>query len=420
MNGFRTNTVHCGSLERLELFAELSVELCGLFREALEEVTAELAVDGEVLAALALTPAPGRTEVRFPVVLPTAGVATVSVTDGIGYEGDNRRYRLLDPPDPPLVLFAAGDEASPDDVDDAVFYLRRALAPGGEIGAFLTQTVRAGELATLSGLDQPDGEVGAVVLTGSRGLGRRGRERLAAYVRGGGGLLVVGGAGLDAVLLGDLFEGNPDLGLGEPVTHAAPLPLVSQAPRHPIVRGLGSMGDALGDARFHRTRSMVAGSGQILARFGDGGPALVEHTAGAGRILVFGADLGAAWSDFPRRVAFVPFLHETLRYLKSAVAHPREFTIGSQPESAPNQPGVTSGLDGQRRVVVNVDPGESDPRAVTAEQFAASIGTGSQVVDREGPDPASGRESGPTLWRALLVFMFLVLVVEGLLGRRMA
>lgn len=381
-----------------------------------DEVTAELAVDGEVLAAVALTPALGRTEVQFPVVLPNAGVATVSVTDGIGYEIDNRRYRVLDPPDPPLVLLVAGDEASYD--EGAVFYLQRALAPGDGTGAFRVQPVRAAMLATLSGLDQPDAEVGAVVLTGARGLGRRGRERLAAYVRDGGGLFVVGGESLGPAPLDAVFGGEPNLGLGEPVTHAAPVALMSQAPRHPIVRGLGSMADALGEARFRRTRPMVAGSGQILARFGDGGPALVEHTTGAGRVLVFGADLEAEWTDFPRRVAFVPFLHETLRYLTSAVSIPREFTVGSQPADIANQPGVTTSADGQRRVVVNVDPRESDPSALTADQFSAAVDTRAQVVEREGPNPI-GRESGPRLWRVLLVLMFLVLVGEGLLARRM-
>jgi hypothetical protein len=269
-------------------------------------------------------------------------------------------------------------------------------------------------------LDQPDGEVGAIVLTGLRGLGRRGRERLAGYVRDGGGLLVVGGDSLGPVLLDDLFGGDLDLGLGEPVTHAAPVALVSQAPRHPIVRGLGRVAGALGEARFRRTRPIVAGSGLVLARFGDGGPALVEHTVGAGRILVFGAGLGGEWSDFPRRVAFVPFLHETLRYLTSGESSPREFTVGDQPADALSQPGVVTGADGQRRAVVNVDPRESDPSALTAEQFAAAIGTPAQVVERQGPDPPSTREPGLRLWRALLVLMLLVLVAEGLLGRRMA
>ncbi len=409
-----------GNLAVLSIEPVPGATVAVLFRSGAvaDEVTAELAVDGEVLAALALTPALGRAEVQFPVVLPDAGVATVSVTDGVGYEVDDRRYRLLDPPDPALVLLVADDDASPD--EDAVFYLQRALAPGDGFGSFLPQAVRADALATRTELNQPDGEIGAIVLTGLRGLGRRGRERLAGYVRGGGGLLVVGGDGLEPALLNDLFEGDLDLGLGEPVTHAAPVALVSQAPRHPIVRGLGSVAGALGEARFRRTRPLVAGSGLVLARFGDGGPALVEHTVGAGRILVFGAGLGGEWSDFPRRVAFVPFLHETLRYLTSGESSPRASTVGDQPADAVSQPGVITRVDGQRRVVVNVDPRESDPSALTAEQFAAAIGTPSQVVERQGPDPPSTRESGPRLWRALLVLMLLVLVAEGLLARRMA
>ncbi|MDA1093025.1 MAG: BatA domain-containing protein [Acidobacteria bacterium] len=381
-----------------------------------EDTTAELAVDGEVLAAVALAPEPGQTVVHFPVVLPVAGVATVSVADGVGYEADNRRYRLLDPPDPVRLLLVA-DERVPRD-EDAVFYLERAFGSETGVGAFVPHVVRADDLAASADLDGPD-RVGAVVLTGARGLGRAGRERLAAFVRGGGGLLVVGGDTLGPLSLNALFAGEPDLGLGEPLTHGEPVRLVAQAPRHPIMRGLGSLAGALGQTRFRRTRPLTAGDGQVLAQFGDGRPALVEHTVGAGRMLVFGADLGATWSDLPRRVVFVPLLHETLGYLASSAPQPREFIVGEQPAHVPDQPGAATSADGARRLVVNVDPAESDATAISAEVFSQSIralaGDGGQI-----PDAAAAPESGERLWRVFLLGMALVLVAEALLSRRMA
>ena len=234
-----------------------------------------------------------------------------------------------------------------------------------------------------------------------------------------GGLLVVGGDSLGPVSLNDLFEGEPDLGLGEPLTHAEPVTLIGQAPRHPIMRGLGSLAGALGQTRFRRTRPIAVGTGQVLARFGDGRPALVEHAAGAGRVLVLGTDLGIGWSDFPRRVAFVPFLHETLGYLTSGVPRPREFLVGDQPADLADQPGAVMSADGLRRLVINVDPRESDPTVVNAEAFVASVGTLSTTDGRETPDVARAPESGPRLWRVFLMLMVLVLVAEGLLSRRM-
>ena len=56
-----------------------------------------LAVDGDPVSEIQVTLGPGRTTVRFPVVLPAAGVATVSVVDPVGYAADNRRIGCWTP-----------------------------------------------------------------------------------------------------------------------------------------------------------------------------------------------------------------------------------------------------------------------------------------------------------------------------------
>ncbi len=385
-----------------------------------DDTTVSLWVDDALLAEVAVTVEPGHTTVPLPVPLPEAGVAIVSVTDGAGYGVDDRRYRLLDPPEPTPVLIVVGGGGADDGDTDAVFYLQRALAPGESAGPFLPEVVRAEAYGAPTSIELGS-RPGAVVLAGGRGLGRRGRERLATFVRAGGGLLVVGGHTADPGGLDDLFAGEPELGLGAPLTHREPVGLMSQDPRHPIMRGLGGLAGALGQTRFSRTRPLRAGDGTVLARFSDGNPALVEHSVGAGRLLVFGADLGAGGSDFPRRATFVPFLHETLTYLSSNATRPREFIVGDSPVGTvalTDAPGVVDAGDG-RRLVVNVDPRESDPTAVTPEQFVAAVGTLSRAAERQERDAARARESGQQLWRVLLMLMIVVLVAEGLLGRRM-
>ena len=419
-----------GNLAIVAVESEPTETLAVLFRAGTvpDETTVSLWVDDELLADVAVTPEPGHTTVRLPVPLPEAGVAIVSVTDGVGYGVDDRRYRLLDPPEPTPVLIVVGGGVGADSDaardTDAVFYLQRALAPGESPGPFLPQVVRAEAYGAPTNIELGP-RPGAVVLAGGRGMGRRGRERLATFVREGGGLLVVGGntadpGGLDS--LDSLFGGEPELGLGAPLTHPEPVGLMSQDPRHPIMRGLGGSAAALGQTRFSRTRPLRAGDGTVLARFSDGNPALVEHSVGAGRLLVFGADLGAGGSDFPRRATFVPFVHETLTYLSSNDTRPREFIVGDTPVGTvalTEAPGVVDAGDG-RRVVVNVDPRESDPTAVTSEQFVASVGTLSQAAERQERDAARARESEQRLWRGLLMLMIVVLVAEGLLSRRMA
>ena len=380
------------------------------------ETRVSLAVDGDPVSEIHVTPGPGRTTVRFPVVLPSAGVAMVSVVDPIGYAVDNRRYRLLDPPEPASVLVVTSDRRA----RDAVFCLERALAPGEDADRFSVDTVAAAAIAARP--EQLDG-VRAVVLVGALDLDRRGRNRLAAFVRGGGGLLVVAGPALDPALVTDLYSvaDGPRLGLGTTITHDEAVTLAPTDLRHPIIRGFGSLVGNLGRARFNRTFALdVADAGTVIVRFDDGSPALVEHVVGAGRVLVFASDLGSAWNDFPRRPTFVPFLHETLGYLTTHRARPREFLVGDAPPGAPDEPGVVTLANDVNRVVLNVDSRESDPTPIAPEQFEASVGRLSLAAVREARDAAGEREAGQRLWRYALMLMALVLVAEGLLGSRTA
>ena len=386
------------------------------------ETRVSLAVDGDPVSEIQVTPGGGRTTVRFPVVLPAAGVATVSVVDPIGYAADDRRYRLLDPPEPAPVLLVTSDPRA----SDAVFYLERALAPGEEVGPFSVDTIAAAALvARPASLERAR----AVVLVGARGLDGRGRDRLAAYVRGGGGLLLVAGPTLDPGVVTDLFSvtNGPRLGLGTTVTHDAPVTLAPTDLRHPIIRGFGSLAGNLGRARFTRTLAMTGAdaeaeyaAGTVIVRFDDGSPALVEYEVGEGRVLVFASDLGNVWNDFPRRPTFVPFLHETLGYLTTHRAEPREFVIGDAPAGAPDELGVATLADGARRVVLNVDPRESDPTALTPELFEASLSRLALAAERDVRGETSEQEADQRLWRYALMLMALVLVAEGLLSRRVA
>ena len=385
---------------------------------AAPETLVSLAVDGDPVSEIEVAPGPGRTTVRFPVVLPAVGVATVSVVDPVGYAADNRRHRLLDPPAPAPVLLVTSDQRA----RDAVFYLERALAPGEETGPFSVVTMAAAEIAARpERLDRAR----AVVLVGALGLDRRGRDRLAAFVRGGGGLLLVAGPTLDPALVTDLFSVTDGLrlGLGTTRTHDEPVTLAPTDLRHPILRGFGSLVGTLGRARFNRTLAFDDADadtrGTVIVRFDDGSPALVEHLVDAGRVLIFASDLGNVWNDFPRRPTFVPFLHETVGYLTARRAQPRELLIGDAPPGAPDEPGVVT-LGDARRVVLNVDPRESDPTPLAPERFEASVGRLALAATRAARDEAGQREASQRLWRYALMLMALVLVAEGLLGSRVA
>ena len=67
---------------------------------------------------------------------------------------------------------------------------------------------------------------------------------------------------------------------------------------------------------------------QVLARFDGGAPALLERRIGTGRVLLWASTLDLAWSDFPLKPVFLPFVHRAVRHL-AAYAEPAPWlTVG--------------------------------------------------------------------------------------------
>ena len=121
----------------------------------------------------------GSTEVRFDVSMPPAGTLTVSVDDPGGIPADDQRYVLLDPP-PAAAVGVVTDGGR---TGAGAFYLERALTAGEDTAAFAVtalspETLSIGDLSSLE----------VIVLIGTQGLERSGRERLAAFAANGGGV----------------------------------------------------------------------------------------------------------------------------------------------------------------------------------------------------------------------------------------
>ena len=379
-----------------------------------------IAVDGAVVDASVHRVEPGESTIRRPLALPAAGIVTAVVSDAVGYPADDRRYRRLDPAGAAGVLLVLEDRRAPE------LYLERALAPGGAVGGFTVTTVAAAELGR--GEDRL-AEAAVVVLAGARGLDRTGRERLGAFVRGGGGLLAVGGPAAAAAARAGLLGAGAGPDAAAARTHAEPVTLVPADLRHPLVRALAGLAGRLGRSRFARTAGVDAAGGAVVLSFTDGAPALVDHTAGAGRVLLFASDLRNDGNDLPRRPEFVPFVHEMVGYL-AVRSPPRELVIGAAPPGAPGEPGPARLPDATGPIVLNVDTRESAFTPLTDDAFLASVDRLARAADPESAEPAGPREAGPpqtagppeeaeqNLWRYLLIGMALVLVAEGLLAAR--
>ena len=393
------------------------------------ETAVTLDIDGREVVRRSVTLLPGANEVRWEASTAEAEVAAVSVADIGGYRWDDTRYVLLGPARPTVVHVVANSGT----LDAEAFYLARALEAAPRDNRFEARPVAPAAVAALEASAWEAGDV--ILVTGTDGLSRPARARIAAFVESGGGLFLAVGPGVDPRLIRDVLGEGVDLAVEVSVAapgNEATSRLAVVDPRHPVFRPFGELLATLGQVRFMRTarvalperRDGPAGEDRpprVLARFDQGGPALIEYGPGAGRALVFASDLEAAWNDFPRRSGFVPFLQEAVRYLAGPREPPRDVLPADAPAGVPRVPGVTTVPASGLRVAVNVDPAESEPRPLAPDAFLARLGdspAGPSVAEPAADGAA--REAAQSLWWYVVLAMAAVLLGEAWLGRTMA
>jgi hypothetical protein len=380
------------------------------------DVRVRLAIDGRAPSEAAAVLAPGASDDVTFLVAPRGSVAAVSVDDPGGIKADDTRYAALSGARRPAVLVVTANGSAARDA----FYVQHALAAGTPTAVYDVKVVGGAQISNGEGL-APSDTPAAVVLLSTRGLERRGRELLAAYVRGGGGLLLAAGPDIDGEVAADVLGGTLRI---EASPKADGRTLAPADARHPVFRPFAGTSAPLALVRIQQT-ARVSGEGcQTLARFTSGENALLECAAGDGRALVFASDVDNRWNDFPLHASFVPFLYESLRYLASTRAHAAEYAIGDAPAGVPRTPGVYTVRDPrggpERRIALNVDARESDGSRLTVEEFQSAVThlqeTSAPAVRRESRE----QEDRQHLWQYALALMALTLVAEGVVASRTA
>lgn len=384
------------------------------------DARARLSIDGRPAGvAAAQLGAHDMAEVSFP--LRAGGVAVVTVDDPEGIPGDNARYALL-----ANTASAATLVVTTTDLDADAWYVHQALLASRPAGKAVDVTgVSAAQLGAWSG-DRLS-RFSTVILVSTRGLERRGRENLAAYVNAGGGLLIAAGPDVDGDVVADVLGPGAPLEMQRPAGDpemVAPQHSLSLAPadlRHPIFRSFGADAASLGLVQFHGAARISGPSCQTLARFTSGDAAILDCTAGNGRGIVIASDLNNRWNDFAIRASFVPFLDQTLRYLSNSESRGTEYLIGEVPDGIPEVPGVanvdgSSGSRGSRVIVVNVDPRESEADRMPAADFQAWITRLKDAASTDVRADVAEQESRLHLWQYLVATAMVVLAIEGLVA----
>jgi aerotolerance regulator-like protein/VWA domain-containing protein len=395
-------------------------------------VRARLSIDGKETAATSVPVEPHESaEALFATIRPRGiaspadgGVAAVTIDDADGIQADNVRYALMSDVARATVLVAT---TSGDLARDA-FYLQQALAAGRSSTKPHVEGVSTSKLSTWTA--EQVARHAAVLLLSTRGLEPRGRETLSSYVAAGGGLLVAAGPDVDGSVIADVLGRNAALRVvPENAGDGTTSRLLTLAPadvRHPIFRAFGAEVASLGLVTF-RSAARIGGSAcQTLAKFTSGDAALVDCSSGSGHAVVVASDLNNQWNDFPLRASFVPFVHETVRYLSTSPERAGEYVVGEVPDGVPPVPGVVPAPSARpsaasaRKIVVNVDTRESDPSRIPADEFQAAV---TQLKDAGAAEARVGvieQESGQHLWQVLLALMIATLAVEGVVAARSA
>lgn len=369
----------------------------------------------EVAATTVTVAANAAAEARLEAALPDRGAATVTIDDLAGYQADNARYLVLDPSAAAQVVVITADAPGS---SNAGLYVERALSVGDVGRAFAVDVVDGAAYAARPESPEPS----AVVLLGTSSLDRRGRERVAAYLKGGGRVLLALGGDIDMATLADTLGARLDVSTVAQAAGRATMVAVDS--RHPIFRPFVNPTGALGDVAFTQVRELREGPGvHVLARFSGAGPAMTEQMVERGQLLVFASDLDNRWNRFPLTPAFVPWMLETMRYLTLGRVVGQSVDVANVPAGVPAIPGVhelpaVEGVRGPRRLAVNVDTRESNPARTTVQEFEGNI----VRLNEQAPEVVRAgerqQEDEQRLWQIGLLAMLVALASEGLIGRR--
>jgi len=350
---------------------------------------------------------------------PKARWSSVSVDDATGVAADNARYIVTDSALKASVLIVS----TAGDLSHDAFYLEQALVAAGSDGrAFSVEGAAAAELATW---DQAKLDAHtAIVLLSTRALEHRGREILSAYLKKGGGMLVAANADVDGDVVQEILAGQRIFivtpGATEPGTRT-PRTWSATDVRHPVMRVLGSARGAMGLVQFQRVPVVRAPDCQLLARFTSGEAALVDCPVGDGHVMVIASDLDNRANDFPLHATFVPFVHESIRYLAGAQQRASDYLVADVPAGVPPVPGVAPSPGGGGSILaVNVDPAESDPARLTAEDFTSAVTTLGKGAQAGVALQNQEQEERQHIWQYGLAAMLILLALESFVAARIA
>jgi hypothetical protein len=373
-----------------------------------------------------------RGEVR--IILRAGAADALPLDDSYHFTLERREpYRLL-------FLREPGEERE-------LYYWRNALGAEGDSPWQLDARSPAERLPI------PVSQYAAVILSNVGQLPESLAADIRALVEKGGGLIITAGTRLPSPpleqRLADLWPAHAT-GKRMLTRDTERLILLGNFERdHPVFRDLAQSGaESLRSVEVYAYLQLQPAN-QVLLRFANGDPALVEKAWDLGRVLLFASSFDNIWSDFPLHPVFVPLLHQMVRYAAQLPADPAAHRIPSTISLAPfrrGQVGSASwdviGPDGRREVpleqeqrpdylvlrtpgfydlrmrngeylfAANPDPRESDLQSLPEEDRSLWTAAARSATQGAAAAGASESERRQAIWWTLLLLALAVALVE--------
>lgn len=417
----------------------LQVQARVLTRElpAARAATLTLSLAGRTVATRTATlPPSGEQLVVFDAIAaPATAVDGVVSMDADALPQDDRFVFAL-PADDGLTVQLVVPE---DLVTDETLYLERALGIG-RAPAVRVEKRRSGTLDAAA-LGRSAAVIFWDVAPGSSAA-------LTAFLERGGGAVILAGPRLGARRIAALAEvaaltGSSDRSGGGGAS------IGDLRAEHPLFSPFRAAQAALGAPRYYRyTRLEPAVGTEVLARFDDGAPAILERRVGDGRTLLLAMDFAIRGSDLPLQPAFVPLTRRLALYAGGHEAMPLARTTGEswspgglrrapvivapdgellrpEPGSALilGQVGVYAAYEGRvdgpprARTAVNVAAAESELVTARPNELLLGVSESADSTLRGLEAPTTMElESRQRVWRWLILLAAALLIAESVIA----
>ena len=252
---------------------------------------------------------------------------------------DNRRYFTVDVRDRLPVLIVNGAPSAVPYLDGA-FYLRLALEAGTGRGASLSP-VQPKVIAPQEFASTPLSDYACVLLADVAQVRPEWPERLAAYVRNGGGLLIFCGSRVDPAsynaALGSQGPTGPAMlpaHLRDVITAQDPqrpyFPIAGFAAQHPIFRDISAelTWETTQVKTFFRTDFGRESKDAAALLSASEGALLLERRFGSGVVMLCTTGCTTDWNNLPLKKSFLPLLHEMVYYVSRSSSETLSVPVG--------------------------------------------------------------------------------------------